>query len=228
LKILTFYYLHSPEQKAIAAVLSSLDDKIDLLYPQNQTLEAMAESLFRQWFVVEAREDWEGKPLGYLFEISSGKGLKKEKLVDNGAYPVFGANGEIGRTNDYLFNEKLIFTGRVGTLGNIFIIDDEKVWLSDNTLVFKKIKYFYFLYFSLKAARLGDYNAGSTQPLIRQSDVKEIPINFPSDEKLNMFEMQSEQIFKKIKTNKSQIEILESLRDTLLPKLMSGEVRVII
>lgn len=48
-----------PEQRAIAAVLSSLDDKIDLLHRQNATLEAMAEALFRQWFVVEAREEWE-------------------------------------------------------------------------------------------------------------------------------------------------------------------------
>jgi type I restriction enzyme S subunit len=112
--------------------------------------------------VVEAKEDWEEKPLNCLFEISSGKGLKKENLIDNGAYPVLGANGEIGRTNDYLFDEKLLFTGRVGTWGNIFIIDNEKIWLSDNTLVFTKIKYFNFLYFSLKAGRLSDYNVGST------------------------------------------------------------------
>src|SRR5690606_20245743 len=48
-----------PEQRAIASVLSSLDDKIDLLHRQNQTLEQMAETLFRQWFVEEAVEDWE-------------------------------------------------------------------------------------------------------------------------------------------------------------------------
>ena len=47
-----------PEQKAIASVLSSLDDKIDLLHRQNKTLEAMAETLFRQWFIEEAKEDW--------------------------------------------------------------------------------------------------------------------------------------------------------------------------
>jgi type I restriction enzyme S subunit len=52
------------KQKAIAAVLSNLDNKIDLLHRQNITLEAMAETLFRQWFVVEAQEDWEEKPLG--------------------------------------------------------------------------------------------------------------------------------------------------------------------
>lgn len=214
------------EQKAIAAVLSRIDDKIDLLHCQNKTLEAMAETLFRQWFIVEAKEDWVEIPLGQLFDISSGKGLKKEQLDDNGLYSCLGANGEIGRTNDYLFDEKLLFTGRVGTLGNVFIVENKKVWLSDNTLIFTKIKHFYFVYFLLKTARLADYNAGSTQPLIRQSDIKEIPIIFPDKEKLGMFEIQSGQLFEKIKTNNKQIKTLEKLRDTLLPKLMSGEVRV--
>ena len=147
-------------------------------------------------------------------------------MIANGIYPVLGANGEIGRTNDYLFDEKLLFTGRVGTLGNVFNIENEKVWLSDNTLVFTKIKHFYFVYFLLKTARLGDYNAGSTQPLIRQSDIKEIPIIFPDEKKLNIFEIQSGLLFKKIKTNQKQIQTLEKFRDTLLPKLMSGEVRI--
>ena len=215
-----------PEQKAIAAVLSSLDDKIDLLHRQNQTLEAMAANLFRQWFVEEAQEDWKEVPMGHLFEISSGKGIKKEQLADDGLFPVLGANGEIGRTNDYLFDERLIFTGRVGTVGNIFIVDGKKVWLSDNTLVFRKMRWFYFVYFSLKVARLADYNAGSTQPLIRQSDIKEIPVNTPSEAILDKFEIFSNEVFQKIEANDKQIQTLEKLRDNLLPKLMSGEVRV--
>lgn len=214
------------EQKAIASVLSSLDDKIDLLHCQNKILEAMAETLFRQWFVEEAQDDWKEKLLGDFFEISSGKGLRKERLIEDGLYPVLGANGEIGRTNDFLFDEKLLFTGRVGTLGNIFIVDNKKVWLSDNTLVFRKIQYFYFVYFTLKLTRLADYNAGSTQPLIRQSDIKEISILSPINAKLDIFEEQAKSFFMKIKSNNNQIRTLETLRDTLLPKLMSGEVRV--
>jgi len=163
-----------PEQKAIAEVLSSLDDKIDLLHRQNKTLEQMAETLFRQWFVVEAGEDWGGVALGELIKIGSGKGLKKDKFNDDGKYPILGANGEIGRTNEYLFDDKLIFTGRVGTLGNVFRIENKKVWLSDNTLIIKPKKYYNYIYFVLKNATLGQFNVGSTQPLIRQSDVKEI------------------------------------------------------
>jgi type I restriction enzyme, S subunit len=66
-----------PEQKAIATVLSSLDDKIDLLHRQNQTLEAMAETLFRQWFVVEAQEDWEEKPLSQIANFLNGLACQK-------------------------------------------------------------------------------------------------------------------------------------------------------
>jgi type I restriction enzyme S subunit len=61
-----------PEQRAIADVLSSLDDKIDLLHRQNKTLEAMAETLFRQWFVEEAGADWEERLITDLFEVRDG------------------------------------------------------------------------------------------------------------------------------------------------------------
>ncbi len=215
-----------PEQKAIASVLSSLDDKIDLLHRQNKTLEGMAEALFRQWFIEEAKEDWETKKLGDIINISSGKGLKRNEYDEYGIYRVLGANGLIGKTNKYLFDEKLIFTGRVGTLGNVFIVNNEKVWLSDNTLVIKSLNNFYFIYFTLKNARLAEYNVGSTQPLIRQSDIKEIEISLPNNNILVNFEKQSESLFNKIYSNQKQIQTLENLRDTLLPKLMSGEVRV--
>ena len=69
-----------PEQIAIASVLSSLDDKIDLLQRQNATLERMAESLFRQWFVEEAKEDWEEKTLGELLTITSRQTIKRLPL----------------------------------------------------------------------------------------------------------------------------------------------------
>ena len=218
------------EQKAIASVLSSLDDKIDLLHRQNKTLETMAETLFRQWFVPARTSELhaggeEGK-LGEIIGISSGKGLKKKEYVKNGPYPVLGANGEIGRTDKCLFGEKLIFTGRVGTLGKIFI-STGKVWLSDNTLIIKpKEDYFYFVYFLLKNVKLEEYNVGSTQPLIRQSDIKGIEILLPKKEQLYNFEAEADLFFKKIQNNQLQIRILKQLRDALLPNLMSGEVRM--
>jgi type I restriction enzyme S subunit len=69
-----------PEQRAIADVLSSLDDKIDLLDRQNQTLEALAETLFRQWFIEEANPDWEEGTLGELAEVQNGYSFKSSEF----------------------------------------------------------------------------------------------------------------------------------------------------
>lgn len=214
------------EQKEIAKVVKSLHDEIYLFHRQNATLEKMVETLFRKLFVVEAKEIWEVVKLETLISLGSGKSLRKEFFIETGLYPILGANGEIGRTNQYLFEKKHIYTGRVGTLGNIFRIENEKVWLSDNTLVITPNEYFNYIYFILKGSRLSDLNVGSTQPLIRQSDIKEIELFLPPVEILQNFEEFADRIFEKIKSNKKQIRTLTVLRDTLLPKLMSGEVRV--
>jgi len=215
------------EQKAIAEVLSSLDDKIDLLHRQNKTLESLAQTLFRQWFIEEAKDEWEDGNFSDLVDISSGKSLKRELFVGDGKYEVLGANGQIGKTNEWLFDEELIYTGRVGTLGKVFLIDEaKKVWLSDNTLVVRPKKYFYFIYFLMIDFQIENLNVGSTQPLVRQSDLRNIEILLPDNELILDFEKQAKDIFRKINQNKKQIQTLESLRDTLLPKLLSGEVRV--
>ncbi len=216
------------EQKRIASILSSLDDKIDLLHRENKTLEAMAETLFRKWFIEEAKEDWGIITLENLIDIGSGKCLQRSDFIENGIYPVLGANGVIGRTDKYLVDEdmRLIFTGRVGTLGNIFRLENKKAWLSDNTLIIKPKNYYNFVYFTLRLAKLQDYNVGSTQPLIRQSDIKQIEIAFPNETILNKFEAQCVKIYKKINSNNNQIQTLTQQRDSLLPKLMSGEVKI--
>lgn len=216
------------EQIRIASILSSLDDKIDLLHRENKTLEAMAETLFRQWFIEEAKEDWKEGKLEDLIDIGSGKGLHRSEFAENGVYSVLGANGEIGKTNKYLIdeNDSVIYTGRVGTIGNVFRLENNRAWLSDNTLVIKPKYYFYFVYFVLKSARLQDFNVGSTQPLIRQSDVKEIEVVLPDENSLKAFEKECNNIYKKIDNNNKQIQTLIQTRDSLLPKLMSGEVKI--
>ena len=212
------------EQTTIASILASLDDKIDLLHRQNKTLEQLAEMLFRQWFVEEA----EGSiTLGEIAKVSTGKGLKRNEFIENGLYPILGANGEIGRTNNYLTDEMLILTGRVGTLGEVKI-SRGKVWISDNVLIINpnESKYFYPIYFSLTRIEFENMNVGSTQPLITQTDLKKIEIKFPNEFKLEKFTEDCNLYFDKINKNTTQIRTLTQTRDTLLPKLMSGEVRV--
>lgn len=215
------------EQTAIADVLSSLDDKIDLLHRQNKTLEQLAETLFRQWFVEESEDNWETSIVSDLSDVTTGKGLKRTEFIKNGNYPILGANGEIGRANIYLTDEKLLITGRVGTLGKIAIVD-ERAWISDNVLIIKPKtgNYFYFLYFFLQGIDFESMNVGSTQPLITQTGLKNIELKLPPLKTLTEYNVTVQPLYYKIKSNTYQIATLTQLRDTLLPKLMSGEVRV--
>jgi type I restriction enzyme S subunit len=116
----------------------------------------------------------------------------------------------------------------VGTLGQVKINENQKVWISDNVLIIKPNTelYFFPIYFSLKAFDFENINAGSTQPLVTQTDLKKIEMNMPSNQKVNEFASYCACYFHKIKFNNIQIKTLTKIRDTLLPKLMSGEVRV--
>ena len=216
-------------QQQIAEILSSFDDKIDLLHRQNKTLESLALTLFRHTFIDNPnRNEWEMGKLGDYVNISSGKSLKREYFKEDGKYDILGANGIIGRSDKYLYDEILIYTGRVGTLGKIFIIDfPKKVWLSDNTLIIKpKEQYLYFIYFLLQDLKLENYDVGSTQPLIRQGDLLKIEIVKPDDKLILEFENIAKGFFDKIYNNAKQIQNLQSMRDMLLSKILNDKMEV--
>lgn len=210
------------EQKRIAGILSALDDKIELNRRINANLELQAQTLFNYWFAGNQNER-NSIVLGDIIDIVSGKSPKPNNKT--GLYPILGANGEIGRADDYLFDDRIIFTGRVGTLGQIYRVENKKVWLSDNTLVIRPRKGYNFVYFYLKSARLQEYNVGSTQPLIRQSDIKAIKLTIPEDAKLMRFENICDKLFSQIYRNNDENKRLADLRDTLLPKLISNQLK---
>jgi type I restriction enzyme S subunit len=220
----TFNLPPLPEQKAIAEVLSSLDDKIDLLHRQNQTLEAMAETLFRQWFVEEADESWEEKPLSEIAKFKNGKKRPKE----DGSIPIYGGNGILGYGNDFNADHKSIVIGRVGAYCGSLYFENQKIWISDNAILAKgkDDDYIYFLFYFLKIQSLNDLAEGSSHPLLTQTLLNTIEFLSPPKEKILKFNNQVNSITAKKDSNKSQIQTLTKLRDTLLPKLMSGEVRV--
>lgn len=207
------------EQKRIAAILGALDDKIELNRRINANLEEQAKALYYK-IDLEGCNNLEFD-LCEFAEINSGKSIKPQK---SGLYPILGANGEIGRTDRFSTEGRLIYTGRVGTLGKIYRVENKKVYMSDNTLVIKPKIGYNFIYFTLKKMDLFSYNVGSTQPLIRQSDIKGIKIFFPTFEILQKFEQISDILFSQINKNNDQNTILATLRDALLPRLMSGEI----
>lgn len=217
------------EQRAIASVLSSLDAKIDLLHRQNKTLEAMAETLFRQWFVEEAEEGWEERTVADIAEVTSGKRPPErfEAASNEARVPVWGGNGPMAYTREALVDSEVLLTGRVGTLGSIFRINTP-IWPSDNTLLLtaRAPEVQEFLFQQLKSIDFAQLNRGSTQPLLTQTDLKAQSFLMPPDELLMRYHKHSRDWYARVDANLKATQTLTALRDTLLPKLMSGEVRV--
>jgi len=254
------------EQKAIASVLSSLDDKIDLLHRQNKTLEAMAETLFRQWFIEEAKEDWEETPFTKWVYETKGGDWGKETPVDEftqlvqcirGTDIADLQNGLPKSTPIRYIKEKkfqsikpeegdIVFEISGGTetqsTGRCYFINEEIEQLFEHSLVFSNFcrllkvrnpKYSYFVYLYLlylyKADEFFALENGSSgiKNLNYKALLTELTYKMPPDDLVLKFHSKVSTYFSKVTKNKVQVQTLEKLRDTLLPKLMSGEVRVL-
>src|SRR5690554_2848273 len=238
-----------PEQKAIASVLSSLDDKIDLLHQQNETLEALAETLFRQWFVEEAKEDWEE---GILDDILSVKGgttpstnnpsfwngnihwtTPRDITTLNGIY-LFDTERKITElglskiSSGLLPKGTLLMSSRapVGVLAFSEVpiaINQGYIAILDNKGYSKE---FIYLWLKSNIDVVHSFSNGSTFMEISKSAFKTLQLLIPPKQILSDFQLLVMPLFKKIKSNQTQIRTLTALRDTLLPKLMSGEVKI--
>ena len=250
-----------PEQKAIAEVLSSLDDKIDLLHRHNQTLEAMAETLFRQWFVEEAGEDWEEKPLSDIAEVQNGFAFRSKDFVefeDNHLEVL--KMGHIEKGGGLRSNPKKDFVPRENRLerwvlkkGDIVMamtdMKDNVVILGVPAMIDKDDKYVlnqrvariylknhdsiindYMLYIQLKnpdfIAELQSTANSGVQVNLSTESIKNSLILVPPIEIQKKLGNTLSDFYLKKELNVKQIKTLEKQRDTLLPKLMSGAVRV--
>ena len=235
----TFELPSLPEQKAIASVLSSLDNKIDLLHRQNKTLEAMAETLFRQWFI----EDTEGRTelitLGEMIEIHDSKRIPLSKLErdkkKNGSimYPYYGAAKVMDYVDDYIFDGDYLLLGEDGTVQDengypILQRANGKFWVNNHAHVLSaKAPYNnFFLWCLLSKTNIEKAVTGAVQPKINQENLRKLDFVKFDELKVLDFNDITSSMLSKLNTNNLQIQTLENLRDTLLPKLMSGEVRV--
>lgn len=212
------------EQKAIASVLSSLDDKIDLLHRQNRTLEAMAETLFRQWFVEEA-QDWKDGILGDVLELIYGKALKEDLRTGSG-YPVVGSSGIVGHHAEYLVEGPGIVIGRKGTLGKVTYLFENFFPIDTTYYIKSQVNSAGMLYEYFLLKTLSFENSDSAVPGLNRDIALSEEIKIPPQNLIEEFNDICAGFFSKMKVNINQIRTLETLRDSLLPKLMSGEVRV--
>ena len=242
LKGIPISYPPLPEQKAIASVLSSLDDKIDLLHKQNKTLEAMAETLFRQWFVEEAEDDW---VLGTLKdELDFTMGQSPPGISFNENYvgiPMYQGNRDFG----FRFPKKRVFTTKpkrmaekYDTLISVRAPVGEQNMANEPCCIGRGVaafryknnkNYYTYTYFKLKSLmnEIKKYNhEGTVFGSISKNDFEKIEVIMPHEKQVNSFQDKVKPIDDKIILNEAKIFTLENLRDTLLPKLMSGEIRV--
>ena len=230
-----------PEQRAIAATLSCLDDKIELNNRMNKTLEEMAQAIFKSWFVdFEPFQDgefvdselgripkgWRVGTLGEIASITTGKrpSERVEKADLEHSIPVAGASGIMAYTRESQTDGDVIITGRVGTHG-ILQRYSQPIWVSDNAFIFKS-SYLEYTYQVLSCVDFASLNVGSTQPLITQSALRNVKVLVPSSVILSDYESLANNFYIMTASYRKQNEQLATIRDSLLPKLMNGEIRV--
>jgi len=249
-----------PEQRAIAHILGTLDDKIELNRRMNETLEAMARALFKSWFVdfdpvrakAEGRDPGlpksladlfpdsfedselgeipkgcEVKPLGDLVELAYGKALKAEDRRD-GQVPVYGSNGQVGWHDDRLAQGPGIVVGRKGNPGVVtwaptgFFVIDTAFYVVPK----KPIRSLHFLFHALRAHDLASLGADSAVPGLNRNLAYMSAQLLPFAPLLEKFDTYASAFAARGHSCAQESRTLAALRDALLPKLISGELRV--
>ncbi|MCI1880791.1 MAG: restriction endonuclease subunit S [Sporolactobacillus sp.] len=249
------------EQKYISRILSKLDDKIEINNRINHHLEAMAQAIFKHWFVdfefpnengepykssggemTESElglipKGWRVRNLGEIIEVLDSKRIplsKKERSKRKNCYPYFGATGLMDYVDDYLFGGTYVLLGEDGT-----VIDEHgfpvlqyvwgKFWVNNHAHVLKGKSNISeeFILMLLKNTSVSSIVTGAVQPKINQRNLRSLSVVLPVNETLiKQYSKDVAQCFLLIKGNIEQTKRLSALRDTLLPKLMSGEIRV--
>jgi type I restriction enzyme S subunit len=236
------------EQKAIAEVLSSLDDKIDLLTRQNNTLEDLGQAFFRKWFVEDADEKLKKYPLSELMVIQNGFAFRSRDYQDAGKYKIVTIknvqDGFIDTSGTTFLNQLpvgmpdyvLLTIGDVlisltGNVGRVGIVVEDNLLLNQRVAKISPYnpEYLPFLYFYFRNETTREYLInlahGTAQANLSPIETLKTEVSF-SKTLIKKYSELFMPMYQKIIKNKQQIIVLQKLRDTLLPKLISGEVRV--
>ena len=183
-------------QIEIAQILTSLDEKIELNLQMNQTLETMAQALFKEWFVDFNFPDFDGElidglpkgwRMGELREALTIKYGKDHKHLEDGKIPVYGSGGIMRYANKALYEKESILIPRKGTLSNLFYLK-QPFWSVD-TMFYTIIKEAFFgkyLFLLLKSLNLASMNNGSAVPSLTTDILNNLEITIPLNEILIM------------------------------------------
>jgi type I restriction enzyme S subunit len=251
----TIFWPTLDDQRAIASILGALDDKIDLNRRMNETLEAMARAIFKDWFVdfgptrakMEGRPpylapdlwalfpdrvDDEGHPLGWkmrrvdeLMELGYGKALPAEVRVQ-GDHPVYGSGGISGFHNAALLSPPSVIVGRKGTVGSLFWEDRPCFPIDTVFYVAPRSVPLSFCYYLLGSLGLADMNTDAAVPGLNRNNVYRLSGPWSDGVVARRFDELVLPLRRKMFANEEESRSLAATRDLLLPKLMSGEIRV--
>ena len=231
------------EQVRIATILKSLDDKIELLHRENKTLEAMAETLFRQWFIEEAKEDWEEisltKVANFLNGLACQKYPPKNEIEKLPVLKIRELSNGIGDDSDWattdIASEYIIHAGDVIFAWSASLM--VKIWDGEDCILnqhlfkvtsYKYPKWFYYLWCK---HHLNEFIAiaqshATTMGHIKRSDLETAIVLIPSNKELMMMNEQMDGMLRKIENNNRQLQTLIKVRNVLLPKLMNREISI--
>lgn len=220
------------KQEQIVSLLDDIQEKIKVNTEINNNLEQQVSALYQSWFEDFdptngiCPENWSNQTLSTIADISSGKRPPVKSEVYSKETPIFivGAASVMGFTSEANHTGKILVTGRVGTHGVIQRFNTP-CWTSDNTLVITS-PFYEFTNQILHRIDYSSMNRGSTQPLITQGDMKKVVVLVPDEETLAKFETLAGSLMAQLEANKNENIKLASLRDTMLPKLISGELDV--
>lgn len=254
-----------PEQSRIAFILSSLDDKIELNLQMNKTLEAIAQAIFKEWFVDfrfpgfdgelvdRLPKGWRKGALGEIISVKNGyafksvdfnnkgeNGIIKIKNISSNVVDIINVQyieNEIAERVDSKFkvsSQDLLIAMTGAEVGKVGIVpqNDKKLWLNQRVGLFmEKVKFAkWFCYLILASNEYQDKllntASGSAQPNISSNQIEGIEIIIPAIEKIELFGDVVNSFFDRITKNYLQNQLLVEIRDVLLPKLMTGKIRV--
>lgn len=209
------------EQRRIAGILGSLDDKIELNRRINANLEEQAQALFNN---ISRTSPTQKGILKDLIEIKYGKDHKNLK---DGNIPVYGSGGIMRYVDTPIYENETVLIPRKGSLNNIIYLNTP-FWSVD-TMFYSVMKYDHiakYVYFFLKSKNLSAMNAGSAVPSMTTDILYQMKIDIPDKKVFEVYDAIVSPLFLQIQNNQIESNCLSTLRDILLPKLMKGEIKV--
>ncbi len=232
------------KQKKIASILESLDKKIQLNNEINNNLEQQAKALYKDWFFTFSPfsadgtlpDGWRVGTVNDIIQLHDSKrvplsGAERDKMAK--IYPYYGATSLMDYVGNYLFNGIYLLLGEDGTVVDslgfpILQYVYGKFWVNNHAHIITGKEGFsveeLYLFFSL--TNIKSIVTGAVQQKVSQQNLKKVPAIIPRKEALNAFDELIQPIFAQIRNLRDENARLAELRDTLLPKLMSGELDV--